>query len=319
VARLASPCRMSTTRYGLTLIELLVVIGIIGVLAALLFPAIQSVRESARRTNCISNMRQVAQALQNYHDTMGGFPASHNLALNRSYEKERPPDRVADFWSWTMRIAPHLEMKTLYDQADFSRRPWWQKLPGGDDLVGERCEIYTCPSDTRASREATYAGHRVAVTSYLGVSGKSQFVEAGGQDGILYVNSSIRMADITDGTSSTLLIGERPPSENLVFGWQWAGSGESPHFGAADVVLGVHERKREPSAEPDFFRPGTGEDKNGHRYHFWSSHPGGANWALADGSVRFFSYEIGTPEDSGPSVLANLASRAGGEIQELPD
>jgi prepilin-type processing-associated H-X9-DG protein len=161
------------------------------------------------------------------------------------------------------------------------------------------------------------------LTSYLAVSGRNQFKEAGGQDGIIYVNSSIRMAQITDGTSNTLLLGERPPSVTLIYGWQWAGAGDHPRFGATDVVLGVFERPISPTANPDFFRPGKIQDPQDlHRYHFWSLHPGGANWALADGSVRFIAYAAGGPQDiSGqsyvPTVLEALATRSRDEVAQL--
>jgi prepilin-type processing-associated H-X9-DG protein len=141
------------------------------------------------------------------------------------------------------------------------------------------------------------------------------------------VNSKINMANITDGTSNTLCIGERPPSVTLNYGWQWAGSGDFPYFGATDVVLGVHERVT-PTSMPDFFRPGKIQDPMDiHRYHFWSLHPGGGNWALCDGSVRFISYNSSGPQPatpssslaSGPSVIAAMASRDDGSVVQAPD
>ena len=120
---------------------------------------------------------------------------------------------------------------------------------------------------------------------------------------------------------------ERPPSTNLDYGWQWAGSGDSPYFGACDVVLGVNERAGDPSAKPDFFRPGTIIDPtDSHRYHFWSLHPGGGNWAIADGSVRFLSYGAGGPQavattstPAMPTIIEAMATRAGGEVFDFPE
>jgi len=135
------------------------------------------------------------------------------------------------------------------------------------------------------------------------------------------------MANITDGTSNTICIGERPPSITLEYGWQWAGSGDFPYFGATDVVLGVHERPT-VAATPDFFRPGTIKDLTDiHRYHFWSLHPGGGNWALADGSVRFISYSVASPQVIPtsstqvviPNVLQAMAIRNDGNAIQPPE
>lgn len=311
------------TRPAFTLVELLVVIAIIGILIALLLPAVQMAREAARRTECVNKLKQLALAMHNHHDTFKRFPPAHNQrAVN--YQKEPVPDQIEDYWGWTMRIAPYLEMNTLYSQTDLFAWPWWQTLPSGADVVGENCDTFKCPSDTRSNLSASFSGHTIALTSYLGVSGRNQFLEANGQDGILYVNSSVRMAGVTDGTAYTLMIGERPPSSDLAFGWQWAGAGESPNFGAADVVLGVHERVQTPTGVTDFFRPGDPVDpSNLHRYHFWSLHPSGANWAFVDGSVHFLSYNTDGAQNSStgfsPTVLEKLATRAGGEIAELPN
>ena len=176
--------------------------------------------------------------------------------------------------------------------------------------------MFKCPSDSRVDLvSGAGTSSAAALISYLGVNGRNQFKEAGGQDGILYVNSSVKMTGITDGTSNTLLVGERPPSNDLYYGWMWAGSGDSPYFGTTDVVLGVRDRAGSPGAAPDFFRPGDLNDPtNIHRYHYWSLHTGGGNWLLADGSVRFITYAAGTATAAGGTVLEAMASRNGGEV-----
>jgi hypothetical protein len=118
---------------------------------------------------------------------------------------------------------------------------------------------------------------------------------------------------------NTLFIVEWSRFFSLVLGGQWAGSGVTPFFGATVVVLGVFERAFDPSAMPDYFRLGQLRDPSDlHRYHFWSMHPGGANWANVDGSVRFFSYNAGGPQNLAgqpysPTVVEALATRSSAE------
>jgi len=322
-------------RRAFTLVELLVVIAIIGILVALLLPAVQAARETARRAQCLNNLKQLSLGLHNHHDTYRRFPSAHNIGMAwySNFQREIPAGGLAAngypkdgaMWSWALRIAPYIEMTALRDATDIHAWPWWFPMPDGSDLVAYKCNTFVCPSDVRVDNVWTDGTHFSSLTSYLAVSGRSQFREAGGQDGVIYVNSSIRMASITDGTSNTLLIGERPPSKNLLYGWQWAGAGDHPRFGATDVVLGVYERPLSPTADPDFFRKGKINDPlNLHRYHFWSLHPGGGNWALSDGSVRFISYNAAGPQETSgqsytPNVIEALATRSRGEVVQHPE
>lgn len=325
---------------GFTLVELLVVIAIIGILVGLLLPAVQAAREAARRTQCVNNMKQMGLALHMHHDTHKRFPSAHQLGNTWYSSMQRRPapgghtpgssyPAEGPFWSWITRIAPFMEYTNLYNQFDKrglpAAWPWWQLDANGKSLQANINPTFTCPSDPRGGQlDAT---NMAALTSYLGVSGTNQFREARGQDGLLFVNSGVKMGHISDGTSNTLMVGERPPSNDLNYGWQWAGAGDFPHFGAADVVLGVHERAEDPSATPDFFRPGEMNDPmNLHRYHFWSLHSGGANWALGDGSVRFISYSSGGPwvdtitnPTLQPNVIQAMATTSTGEVFQLPE
>ena len=150
-----------------------------------------------------------------------------------------------------------------------------------------------------------------AFTYYLGNSGQ----HSGKKDGILYLDSKVRIADISDGLSQTILIGERPPSPDHHFGWWYAGVGQQ-RDGSADYLLGVRETNqsfRAPTCPKNGydFRNGNLNDMCD-TFHFWSLHNGGAHFAFADGSVRFLSY-------SANEILPALATRAGGEVVAVPE
>jgi prepilin-type N-terminal cleavage/methylation domain-containing protein/prepilin-type processing-associated H-X9-DG protein len=318
-------------RRAFSLVELLVVIAIIGILIGLLLPAVQAAREAARRAQCSSHLKQQALGLLNFESVYRRFPSSLQTGIdwNLPYFRETPPGGYNSlgipnegfYWSWMFRISPYIEYGHIYDAADKrgvpEANPFFQKMPDGRVINGVTTPLFVCPSDLRGNDLKWYGGpgEENALTSYLGVSGRNQFKEADGQDGILYVNAKVKFSGITDGSSNTLIIGERPPSSDLYFGWQWAGVGDYPHFGATDVVLGVYERVL-PDSQPDFFRRGKLYDPgNIERYHFWSLHAGGGgNWALADGSVRFISYAAGGPQDLSANprpanVIEALATR----------
>ena len=337
------------SRSGFTLVELLVVIAIIGVLVALLLPAVQAAREAARRTQCANNLKQQALGLHNFHDTFHRFPSAHQLGMTwySNVPRDAPPGGFTTgssyplegpFWSWATRIAPYIEMRNLHDQFRISPGtpadwPWWQyPTGGGKALNGMKTKVFHCPSDPRSNLEWIDPANPLnvaVITDYMGVTGRHQFGHTGGQDGILYVNSRVRMADIVDGTSNTLIVGERPPNHDLEYGWQWAGAGDPPYFGSADVVLGVTERRC--GALPDctaagtpvltnYFRRGkTVDPLDEHKSHFWSFHPGGGQWALADGSVRFMPYTAAGPENTVPTpVITAMATRGVGESISPP-
>jgi prepilin-type N-terminal cleavage/methylation domain-containing protein/prepilin-type processing-associated H-X9-DG protein len=292
-------------RRAFTLIETLVVIAIIGVLIGLTLSATQRVRASAARTQCQNHLRQIGLALQNYHAAHGQLPPGVTL-------KDEPGS--FPWMSWGTRILPYLEQDAVWRQAveasktkpaDFTASP-----PHPFTTV---ISIYGCPADGRVRQTVLARGHLpVALGSYLGVAGTRH----SRRDGSLFRDSRIKFTDITDGTSNTLLVGERPPSPDMWTGWWYAGVGVD-WMGTADTVLGTRERATPP--RPDF--PDCGRftqfqagrlDNMCDVMHFWSLHTGGANFLLADGSVRFLGY-------GAADVLPALATRAGGEAVVISD
>jgi prepilin-type processing-associated H-X9-DG protein len=193
--------------------------------------------------------------------------------------------------------------------------------------------ILNCPSDPRVNiaQFAPRSRKPVAFTSYLGVSGSgsrqtsdgigtlaSSATNGGAPDGVLYQDSRVMFLDVTDGTSTTLLLGERPPSADFQFGWWYAGIGQR-FTGSGDMILSTREPNLQPIISGSKCGPGNypfmsadGFDDPCGMFHFWSPHPGGANFAFCDGSVHFLAY-------SANPVLPALASRAGGEAVSVPE
>ncbi len=291
-------------RMAFTLVELLVVIAIIGILIAILLPAVQKVRDSADRAKCQNNLKQVALGFHNEHDSRGSFPSGH-YGYTTSYP----------FSGWPLAILPYLEQQALYTQGIQA----YQKLdnpfrnPPHTDM-DQVVPTFNCPSDPRVIHSQFCKEHsmQIAFTSYLGVSGKNFKTH----DGILYKNSHVSIGDILDGSSNTLLLGERPPSTNFEFGWWYAGVGIDG-YGTAEMILGVWEMNVRP---PLFamscavgqyqYMPSRLTDPCG-VFHYWSPHSNGANFAFADGSIHFLTYSVN-------SIMPALASRAGGEVVTLP-
>lgn len=288
-------------RRAFTLLELLVVIAIIGVIISLTLPAVQRVRDASLRITCTNNLKQIGLALHNYHDVSYIFPPGMTGAGGKG---------TYSFLGWQTRLLPFIEQDSL-----------WRTVPGAyqkdpqpfDDPphvgIDTVVLLYTCPSDPRLSQPQISRGYRVAFTSYLGVEG----IDLGNTNGMLYKDSVVGFADVSDGTSNTLFVGERPPSTDLYYGWWYAGTGQN-YTGSCDMILGVRERMAvlEPGCLPGPYDYAAGRLRNQcDQFHFWSLHFSGAHFLLVDGSVHFLSYDAN-------SILPALATRAGGETVELP-
>jgi prepilin-type N-terminal cleavage/methylation domain-containing protein/prepilin-type processing-associated H-X9-DG protein len=280
-----------TARKGFTLIELLVVIAIVAILIALLLPAVQQVREAARRMRCKNNLKQIGLALHNYHDTAGSLPPQ--AVVDRSGPEE------TGWWSWRVRILPQLEQNALYQQFDL-REDIWANANKYKPYTSRKIEVFMCPSDPHVERIAESFeyfpdGEAYALTSYFGSRGSG---ESSPDDGVFpAVNHTVALKDITDGTSQTILIGERPADSSLEWGWWAAGVGIDGE-GLGDHVLDAWEG----------FYSGDLSDTAADVTHFWSAHSGGAQFALCDGSVRFLSYAMDR------DVFTALTTRDGGEV-----
>jgi prepilin-type processing-associated H-X9-DG protein len=285
---------------------LLVVGAIVAVLIGLSLAAVQQAREQAARLQCQGNLHNIGVALLSYQSSAGAFPPAFST---------QPPR----YLSWMGRLLPYADQGALARQsADaYAADPWpWDEPPHPADSV---VALFACPSDPRVLQAAAPKGVsvlgesgeldlRVGLTSYLGVSG----TDLRARDGMFYVDSFVRPTDIHDGASHTLLVGERPPSPDFNHGWWYAAPGQGL-TGSADVVLGAREWNvtlaRPCPAGPYRFGPGRLTDPCD-QFHFWSLHRGGANFLMADGSVRFLSY-------SAADLLPALATRSGGEV--VPD
>jgi prepilin-type N-terminal cleavage/methylation domain-containing protein/prepilin-type processing-associated H-X9-DG protein len=290
--------RRNRTRLGFTLIELLVVIAIIAVLIGLLLPAVQKVREAAGRAKCQNNLKQIALALHNFHDTHQAFPPGYVSGVSSSGTDSGPG------WGWAAMILPQMEQAALYASLHL------------DQPIGASANIarltpvpsYVCPSDdipqtwwaTRYDSAGNAQGQicEVASANYVGVFGNSEPGVDG--EGVFFRNSQIAIKDITDGTAQTLLAGERTVKVGPA---TWAGTvtgatlyepGNGPQVeDGSGMVLG--QARHAPGA------PGCEVNE------FASRHGSGANFAFADGHVAFLTSTLDA------KVFQALATRSGGE------
>jgi prepilin-type processing-associated H-X9-DG protein len=282
--------------------ELLVVIGIVAVLLGLLLPAVQRVRDAAARAQCQNNLKQIGLALHGYHDARGRLPAG--------WQRTGTATEPFAYSGWPVAVLPWLEQDALYRTVGPAYAATSYPFTNPPHVgLATPLAVLNCPGDGRAATAQTAAknGLRIAVTCYLGVSGTS----TAERDGVLFEGSAVRLLDVTDGTSNTLLVGERPPPPTFQFGWWYAGIGQN-FDGSAEQILGV----REPNLLPIVaggcapgryeYAPGRASDPCD-VFHFWGPHIGGANFLFCDGSARRLAYS------SAAALMDARATRAGGE------
>jgi prepilin-type N-terminal cleavage/methylation domain-containing protein/prepilin-type processing-associated H-X9-DG protein len=294
---------MPRSRHAFTLIELLVVIATIAILIGLLLPAVQKVREAAARSQCQNNLKQLGLACHNYHDAQKSFPPGY---LAKSAYPGTAPG-----WGWAAFLLPYAEQDNLYRQLDFA-----QPVPNSP-VIQTAVRLFLCPSDTpppSAFLVTDVAGATVAVMapcSYAATVGQdASEVDAPAGDGVFYRNSRTRLTDITDGTSQTVMLGDRAWAQTRGV---WAGVPDNavtrpgdrnvwPNAtGPAQALVLVHNNWVNITTDAD----GGLDD-------FSSNHTGGVNLLFADGSVHFVR---SIPAD-GPERRAfwALGTRAGGEV-----
>lgn len=275
------------------------VLGIILILASLLMPAVQSARESARRVACSSNVRQLGIANHLFHDAHLHLPAGQQSATG-----------TKPFLSWLGETLPFVEQRAIAEQISHAYTILPNPFNNATHMhASTPIAAFSCPSDGRAEQPHNSRGYTVALTNYVGVAGIS-IVDG---KGTFFVDSAVRFSDITDGLSNTVMLGERPPSPDMFFGWWYAGYA-SRLRGAYDSTLGVRsENLTEPGelgaiCELPFYKFSQSDLYDYcNPLHFWSLHPHGGYFAFADGATRFLTY-------TGEEVLPEMSTIAGAEV-----
>ena len=282
------PCRART---GFTLVELLVVIAIIGVLVALLLPAVQAAREAARRSSCSNNLKQLGIALHNYHDTLQTFPYGY-MEEGMLHKRD----------CWVQQVMPFMEMSNMYDQYMQTNVEWIMDIPGA--LKDTPIKTLMCPSDGAGPAKGASGGVRAGGAgfqgNYVGCTGDGIMLHTAQLKGMFYKLSRTNFATLTDGTSNTLAFSEVKIRGESTGGWgegggywggaRWGGYGfttlEAPNTTVADKVYSCKSTTF-PKA-PCISLTGADTTQNFAR----SYHPAGVMATLADGSTRMISNTI---------------------------
>lgn len=308
-----------SSKRGFTLIELLVVIAIIAILIALLLPAVQQAREAARRSTCKNNLKQMGLAIHNYHDTHRVIPpgwVSHNSSNGGSGEGS---NRLA----WGFFLLPFLDQAPLYNKVDPNVR-WIEgslatSFGGVTSVIPEataQLSVFGCPSDTQGLTNLEYGqSWKIGKSNYVCCYGPGRYLPATGSargyTGAFGQNYDRRMRDFEDGTSNTMMIGERHSDGNSRAAF-WIGttnaSSSTPHISGYWPYVSALPRTYSGNSTVGYSHTTNYLINSGYAWAFGSTHTGGAHFLFGDGAVHFLSENI--DED----LYVDLASIDGKEV-----
>ncbi len=280
----------TNSRSAFTLVELLVVIAIIGVLVALLLPAVQAAREAARRISCTNNLTQLALALQNYESAYRVYPPG-------TLDEKGPIVNAAQGYhhNWLTQLLPFIEERNTFDHIDFSVGVYDEKNAPARAI---RIQIFRCPSDP---------GPRdVAITNYAGLHHDLDQPINVDNHGVFFLNSSVRYEDIKDGSTHTIFVGERSADLQQDLGWM-SGTRSTLRNTGLPINAGLTNMRRSgTNTAPMLDVPGA--EIAAVVGGFGSHHPGGAQFAFGDGHVQFLSQTIS------PETYQQMGHRADGKL-----
>jgi prepilin-type N-terminal cleavage/methylation domain-containing protein/prepilin-type processing-associated H-X9-DG protein len=305
-------------RRGFTLIELLVVIAIIGILIALLLPAVQKIREAAARMQCSNNLKQIGLGMHNYHDVFGHLPVDGGTGC-------APTPTSPNCWSFLAKLLPFIEQDNLYNQLGVAQGVTMLQAQQAGPLLASPIKTYLCPSDKayggdprtdEANIGTSFQGNSIVITigqtNYQGCSGNNwmfgQFahIPASGSgdglnagNGMFYTtdyNRPLKLTDVQDGLSNTFMVGEAIPDFNVFCDW--------PFYFHATATCAI---------PPNYNTEGIAGKLDWHNvFSFRSRHTAGLNFAFGDGHVQFITQSIDMP------TYWALASINGGEAVSPP-
>lgn len=299
------------------MVELLVVIAIIGILVGLLLPAVQAAREAARRTQCTNNFKQLGLALHNYHDTFGSSKLPSGVIDQGGTSTD------ISGWAWTALILPFIEMETLYDDLDPGPTRPAAAMANAEvqAAMQKHYDAFRCPSDVgltlderngwrKQPRNSGITTYYVSTTNYVGVNSSSDLRYLPSESsGVFAQDSGYGLRDVTDGTSNTLAVGERVAFELHTV----------TKYGGLLFVQGVNRSVDLLRAMQSGHGAGavpindTVVTSSNHSNGFSSLHPGGAQFVLNDGSVRFLGENI----DHNPSIGTYNVSHVDSTFERL--